>query len=152
VTAPAGRVLAVDWGEKRFGLAVSDPLRMIAQPLPTLTRRTGKRAPVGAILELLRTHEVTEVVVGLPLTPDGHEGPAAREARALGEAIARRSGLPAHFLDERMTTAHAVKSARRAGVKDEDSRARIDQMAAVGILQQWLDAQTRARAEQPDRA
>ena len=129
----------MDWGAKRFGLAVSDPLRMIAQPLTTLTRRVGKRAPVGRILELITTHEVTEGVVGLPLAPSGHEGAAAHEARALGEAIARRSGLPVHFADERMSTAHATKSARRAGVKDEDSRARIDQMAAVAILQGWLD-------------
>ena len=139
MAGPAGRVLAVDWGLKRFGLAVSDPLRMIAQPLTTLKRRLGKRAPVGAILDLIKTHEITEVVVGLPLTPQGAEREAAHEARALGEAIARRSGLPVHFVDERMTTAHATKSARRAGVKDEDSRAKIDQMAAVAILQGWLD-------------
>jgi len=139
VTAPAGRVLAVDWGEKRFGLAVSDPLRMIAQPLVTLTRRTGKRAPVGAILALLKTHEVIEVVVGLPLTAAGDEGPAAREARALGDAIARRSGLPVHYQDERMTTARARSAAREIGVRDRDARERVDQMAAVGILQAWLD-------------
>jgi putative Holliday junction resolvase len=143
-TDPAGRVLAVDWGQKRFGLAVSDPLRMIAQPLITLTRRAGKRAPVGKIVELIQTHEVTEVVVGLPLTPEGKEREAAREARALGEAIARRSGIPVHFADERMSTAHATKSARRAGVKDEDSREKIDQMAAVAILQGWLDRRTDA--------
>lgn len=141
-TDPAGRVLAVDWGQRRFGIAVSDPLRMIAQPLTTLTRRAGKRAPVGKIVELLALHEVTEVVVGLPLAPSGHEGAAAHEARALGEAIARRSGLPVHFQDERMSTAHATKSARRAGVKDGDSREKIDQMAAVAILQGWLDRRT----------
>jgi putative Holliday junction resolvase len=112
---------------------------MIAQPLTTLTRRAGKRAPVGAIAELLTTHDISEVVVGLPLSPEGDEGQAAGEARALGDAIAKRSGLPVHFLDERMTTAHAIKSARRAGVKDADSREKIDQMAAVGILQAWLD-------------
>jgi len=132
-------VLAVDWGEKRFGLAISDPLRMIAQPLTTLTRRAGKRAPVGPIIELLAQHQVSDVVVGLPLTPDGTVGPAAQSAQELGEAIARRSGIPVHYLDERMTTAHALKSARRAGVKDADSRETIDQMAAVGILQAWLD-------------
>jgi len=139
-----GRVLAVDWGEKRFGIALSDPLRMFAQPLVTLTRRAGKRAPVGAIAELLTEHGVTDVVVGLPLTPEGHEGTSASEARALGDAIAKRSGLPVHYLDERMTTAHAIKSARRAGVKDADSREKIDQMAAVGILQAWLDRGGRA--------
>jgi putative Holliday junction resolvase len=138
VTDPSGRVLAVDGGQKRFGLAISDPLRMIAQPLTTLTRRAGKRAPVGAMLDLITAHGVTDVVIGLPLTPAGDEGDAAREARALGEALARRSGLPVHFQDERMSTAHATKSARRAGVKDADSREKIDQMAAVAILQAWL--------------
>jgi len=134
-----GRVLAVDWGEKRFGIALSDPLRMIAQPLTTLTRRPKQRAPVGPIAALAAQHGATAIVVGLPLTMDGDEGDAARAARALGDALAVRTGLPVHYLDERMTTAHALKSARRAGVKDADSRERIDQMAAVGILQAWLD-------------
>ena len=129
----------MDWGEKRFGIALSDPLRMIAQPLTTLTRRAGKRAPVGAIIDLIAKHEVTDVVVGLPLTPEGDEGDAAHQARELGDALHRRSGVPVHYQDERMTTAHAIKSARRAGVKDADSRATIDQMAAVGILQAFLD-------------
>ena len=129
----------MDWGEKRFGLALSDELRMIASPLTTLTRRAGKRAPVGPITELITQHEVTDVVVGLPLTPEGDEGDAAKAARELGDAIHRRSGVPVHYVDERMTTAHAIKSARRAGVKDEHSRETIDQMAAVGILQSWLN-------------
>ena len=129
----------MDWGEKRFGLAISDPLRMIAQPLTTLTRRAGKRAPVGAIADLIAQHDVTDVVVGLPLTAEGTEGTAAQSAQELGAAIARRTGIPVQYLDERMTTSHAIKSARRAGVKDKGSREKIDQMAAVGILQAWLD-------------
>ncbi len=112
---------------------------MIAGPLTTLTRRPGKRAPIGAIAALIIEHGVSDVVVGLPLTMEGDEADAARQARLLGDAIAARSGIPVQYLDERMTTAHALKSARRAGVKDEDSRAKIDQMAAVGILQAWLD-------------
>ncbi len=112
---------------------------MIAQPLTTLTRRAGKRAPVGPIANLVAEHGVSEIVVGLPLTPEGDEQGAAREARALGDALVSRTGLPVHYLDERMTTAHALKSARRAGVKEKDARESIDQMAAVGILQAWLD-------------
>ena len=142
----------MDWGEKRFGVALSDPLRMIAQPLTTLTRRAGKRAPVGPIATLAAEHGVSEIVVGLPLTPEGHERDAAREARALGDALAARTGLPVHYLDERMTTAHALKSARRAGVKEKDARETIDQMAAVGILQAWLDARTRERTNAQDSA
>jgi putative Holliday junction resolvase len=137
--AAAGRVLAVDWGRKRFGVAISDPARLFAQPLATLVRRPKQRAPVAAVLDLVREHAVAEIVVGLPLTPEGEEGAAAGEARAFGARLAARGGLPVHFLDERMTTAHALKSARRSGVKDAASRGRIDQMAAVGILQAWLD-------------
>jgi putative Holliday junction resolvase len=135
----AGRILAVDWGEKRFGIAISDPLRMIAQPLITLERRAGKRAPVGPIAELIKKHEVMEVVVGLPLTSEGDEGEAAAEARALGDAIEKRCGKPVHYMDERMTTARAIRAQREAGVRDHQARARIDQMAAVAILQAWLD-------------
>lgn len=142
----AGRVLAVDWGGKRFGLALSDPTRLIAQPLVTLTRRANHRAPVAAIVELVARHQVSLVVVGLPLDLAGAEGEAAREARALGDAVARRSGIPVTYWDERLSTAAALRAARAAGVRDRDSRERIDQMAAVAILQHYLDAQ-RATAD-----
>ena len=141
----AGRVLAVDWGGKRFGLALSDPTRLIAQPLVTLTRRAKHRAPVADIVALIARHEVTQVVVGLPLEPEGNEGDAAREARALGEAVARRSGIPVAYWDERLSTVRALRAARSAGVRDRDSRERIDQMAAVAILQHYLDAARAAR-------
>jgi len=145
-----GRVLAVDWGSKRFGLALSDPTRLIAQPLVTLTRRANHRAPVADIVELIARHRVTLVVVGLPLDPDGAEGDAAREARELGEAVRRRSAVPVTYWDERLSTAAALRSARTAGVRDRDSRGRIDQMAAVAILQHWLDAQPRERTPAAD--
>ena len=143
--AGAGRVLALDWGTKRFGVALSDPLRLIAQPLTTLTRRPGRRPPVREIVELVARHAVALVVVGLPLGLDGEEGEAAGEARALGEAVQRRSGVPVTFWDERLSTALALRSARAAGVRDRDSRERIDQMAAVAILQHYLDAQAHGR-------
>jgi putative Holliday junction resolvase len=136
----AGRVLALDWGTKRFGVALSDPTRLIAQPLTTLTRRAGHRPPLAAIVELIRRHEVALVVVGLPLGPEGDEGDAAREARTLGEAVARRAEVSVTWWDERLSTAAALRSARAAGVRDRDSRERIDQMAAVQILQHYLDA------------
>ena len=144
-----GRALAVDWGTKHFGVAISDPGRLIAQPLTTLTRRAHHRAPVAKVVALVEEHGATDVIVGLPLTPEGDEGEAAREARAFGEAIGARSGRPVTFVDERLSTAHALKSARRAGVKDRDSRSRIDQMAAVAILQGWLDARAHSRTGAP---
>lgn len=139
VDGGVGRVLAVDWGQRRFGVALSDPTRLIAQPLTTLTRRPKQRAPVGALAALAAEHGATALVVGLPLTMDGEEGEAARTARTFGDQLAARTGLPVHYVDERMTTVHALKSARRAGVKEADTRGRIDQMAAVGILQAFLD-------------
>jgi len=145
--AGTGRVLALDWGTRRFGVALSDPSRLIAQPLTTLTRRPGRRPPVREIVELVASHEVALVVVGLPLDLDGEEGEAAGEARALGEAVQRRSGVPVTFWDERLSTAVALRSARAAGVRDRDSRERIDQMAAVAILQHFLDAQTHRRSD-----
>jgi len=138
--AGAGRVLALDWGTRRFGVALSDPTRLIAQPLTTLTRRAGHRPPLREILDLITRHEATLVVVGLPLTPDGEEADAAAEARALGEAVARRSGVSVTWWDERLSTAAALRTARAAGVRDRDSRERIDQMAAAQILQHFLDA------------
>ena len=132
-------MLAVDWGAKHFGVAISDPSRLIAQPLTTLTRRAHHRAPVARVVALVEEHGATQIVVGLPLTPEGEEGDAAKQARAFGAAIAQRSGRPVTYVDERLSTVHALKSARRAGVKDKDSRGRIDQMAAVAILQRYLD-------------
>ena len=134
----------MDWGRKRFGVALSDPGRLIAQPLTTLTRREGQRPPIAALLALIHAHDVTELVVGLPLSLEGEEGEAAAAVRAFGDALARRAALPVTFWDERLSTALALRSARAAGVKDRDSRDRIDQMAAVAILQHFLDARRAA--------
>ena len=142
-------MLAVDWGTVRLGLALSDPTRLIAQPLATLKRRAGHRVPIADILDLIARHEVALVVVGLPLEPDGGEGAAAAEARALGEALARRASVPVTYWDERLSTAAALRSARTAGVRDRDSRERIDQMAAVAILQHFLDARRAAATGAP---
>jgi putative Holliday junction resolvase len=142
-------VLAVDWGTVRLGLAISDPTRLIAQPLATLKRRAGHRVPIADILDLIAGREVRLVVVGLPLEPDGGEGAAAGEARALGEALARRADVPVTYWDERLSTAAALRAARSAGVPDRDSRERIDQMAAVAILQHFLDAQRAAGSGAP---
>jgi putative Holliday junction resolvase len=138
-----GRVLAVDWGERRFGVAVSDPSRTIAQPLATLRRRAGKRPPVAAVADLIVAHQVEEVIVGLPLTAEGEEGEAAGAARAFGEAVGRRAGRPVHYVDERMSTALARRASRESGVRERTARRRMDQMAAVAILQAWLDRQAK---------
>lgn len=137
-------MLAVDWGQKRFGVAISDELRMIASPLTTLTRRPKQRDPVGPVAALVAQQGVSEILVGYPLDEHGEERDAAQAARAFAEALRERCPVPVHLVDERMTTARAQRAARDAGVSTRDARHRIDQMAAVVLLQQWLDQQPRS--------
>ena len=137
---PQGRLLAVDWGERRIGLALSDESRTLAQPLTTLTRRVGKRFPMRQLLALLDEHAVTGVVVGLPLAPDGSEGDAAREARGLAADIARRAGRPVDVWDERLTTARALRAVRELGGSTRGRKNDVDALAAAVLLQHYLDA------------
>lgn len=132
----------MDWGAKRFGVAMSDPMRMIASPLTTLTRRPKQRAPVGQVAEIVTQHRISEIIVGLPLDQEGDEGDSAQQARAFSESLQARCKVPVHLVDERMSTARALRSARDAGVSTRDSKHRIDQMAAVVLLQSWLDRQS----------
>ncbi len=135
------RILGVDYGQRRVGLAVSDPTGTIAQPLPTLTRRAGKRPPVQAIADLAREWQVEALVVGLPLTLAGDESDWTRETRAFGQKLAERTGLPLHFVDERMTSVRAERAVRSLGLRrsEREDKARVDAAAAVLILQAFLD-------------
>ena len=135
-----GRILAVDWGERRIGLALSDEHQVLAQPLTTLTRRTGKRFPMQRLLTLIQQHGATEVVVGLPLAADGSEGEPAHQARALAGHIARRGGLPVELWDERFTTARALQAVREMGGSARGRKADLDALAATLLLQHYLDA------------
>jgi putative pre-16S rRNA nuclease len=135
-----GRLLAVDWGERRIGLALSDESRTLAQPLVTLTRRTGKRFPMRQFLTLLEQHAVTGVVVGLPLDGEGAEGEAAGAARALAADIARRSGKPVELWDERLTTARALQAVREMAGTTRGRKDDVDALAAAVLLQHYLDA------------
>jgi len=134
-TGGTERWMAVDWGTKRIGLAVSDPTGTIAQPLATLTRRTGRRFPLRQLKGHLDQWHPAGVVMGLPLEADGSEGPAAREAREAARLIAEKSGLPVELLDERMTTARALQ----AGGSGRADRVDVDQRAAAVLLQLYLD-------------
>jgi putative Holliday junction resolvase len=139
VTA-GGRLLGVDWGERRIGLALSDETQLLAQPLTTLTRRAGKRFPLRRLLALAQEHAVAAVVVGLPLDAAGEEGAAAAAARALADAIARHSGLPVELWDERFTTARVRGAVREMGGSTRGRRADLDALAATLLLQHYLDA------------
>ena len=138
-----GRILALDYGERRIGLAVSDPTATIAQPLPTITRRTGRRPPYTRILEILREWEAQAVVIGLPIESSGEEGEPATNARSFGDEIERRSGLRVEYWDERFTSARAEREISRLGLSASARRQkeRVDALAATLILQAYLDAQ-----------
>lgn len=140
-----GRVLAVDWGERRFGLAVSDESQTIATPLRTLTRRPGKRFPMPAFLELVEAQAAVGIVVGLPLTPDGSEGPAAAQARALADRLARRTMLPTELTDERMTTARAHGLIREQEGSARGRKEDVDALAAAVLLQGYLERRRNVR-------
>ena len=135
-----GRLLGLDWGERRVGLALSDETRVVAQPLTTLQRRPGKRLPLTRVAELCRLHAVSGVIVGLPLEPDGSEGDAARAARTLADGVARRTALPVTLWDERLTTARALRTIKELGGSTRGRKADVDALAATVLLQHYLDA------------
>ena len=136
-----GRILAVDWGERRIGLALSDETQTLAQPLTTLTRRAGKRFPMAQLLEHVTRNQVGGIVVGLPLDESGAEGDPAHAARALGDDIKRRVGdLEVHMWDERMTTARVLAAVREMGGSTRGRKDDVDAMAAALLLQHYLDA------------
>lgn len=139
------RILGIDFGERRIGLAVSDPTATIAQPLPTLQRRRGKRPPVAAVAALAREHGAEAIVIGLPLTAEGEESDWTREVRSFGEKLARATGLPVEYLDERFTSAQAERVIRSIGLKkqEREQKERIDAAAAMLILQAFLDRRKR---------
>jgi putative Holliday junction resolvase len=135
----AGRILAVDWGERRFGIAVSDESQIIATPVATLTRRPGKRFPMPALLEVVAAQQAVGVVVGLPLTSEGQEAGAAGQARALAERIERRTVLPVELVDERMTTARAHAAIREQGGSARGRKGDVDALSAAVLLQGFLE-------------
>lgn len=141
-----GRILGVDWGEVRIGLALSDESQTLASPLATLARRRGKRLPMPRLLEVAADHAAIGAVVGLPLTLAGDEGESATEARALADTLARRSGLPVDLWDERLSTARALRVVREQEGSTRGRKADVDALAAAVLLQHYLDARRGLRA------
>ncbi len=130
----SGRILALDPGRVRVGVAISDETRTIAQPHATLLRR-GDRNVLLEIAGLVRSLDVTEIVVGLPLQMDGSMGPAAKEARAFGDSVSRATGLRVGFADERLTTRQAEKMMLGQGASRHRRREAGDRVAAALLLQ-----------------
>ena len=148
---PVARVAGFDVGEKRIGIAVTDPLGYTAQPLLTIYRKTP-RADLKSIGRLLRKHDVAEAVVGNPLNMSGEVGPRARKAQEFAEQLRAEFGIPVHLVDERLTTWEAHQLLDQAGHSRRGASGRqqrkqiVDQVAAVLILQSFLDARDCGRA------
>ena len=144
------RALGIDFGERRIGLALSDPTRTIASPLPTVKRRAGKRPPIAALMKIIETNNVTALVMGLPLTLAGEESDWTHLIRSVAEALSERTGLPVHYVDERLTSVRAERAIRSLGLpkKKREEKGRVDAAAAVLILQSWLDQQPRPQGDQ----
>lgn len=140
------RILALDYGRRRIGVAVTDPTRTIASPLVTLVRREGKRPPWAEIARIVQEQEIAEFVIGLPLDLAGEEGAWAAEVREFGAQLARRFPLPVHWIDERLTSVMAERAVRGLGLKrgQREEKERIDAAAAALILQAFLRMQGRS--------
>ena len=140
------RILGLDIGEKRIGVAVSDPTGSVATPLCVLDARQvlgdGRQ-----LSQIVADYEAELIVAGLPLSLDGTEGPQAAAARAAAERLASLVSLPLDFADERLSSAEARRSMGEAGMSDRDQRGKVDMIAASIFLQSYLDARREARAD-----
>lgn len=136
---PRGRVLGLDLGEARIGVAISDDQGRLAVPLGTV--RTGAPRDLATIAELVRVHDVALVVVGHPLSLSGERGEAARKAERFAEALRRVLPVPVVLQDERLSTAEAERALAEAGARGVRRRRAVDRSAATVILQAYLDAQ-----------
>ncbi len=132
------RLMGLDLGEKRIGVSISDPDRLIAQSL-TVIQHTSLKRDIHAIEKLAKEHEVEKVVVGLPRRMDGTLGPAAEMAQTFAQELERRTKLPTVMWDERLTTVAAQRAMIEAGVRREKRRERVDAVAAAILLQSYLD-------------
>jgi putative Holliday junction resolvase len=138
-TKPAkGRVLALDVGKKRIGLALSDPLGITAQGLPTL-ERTNIREDLAALERLVKQNEVTLLLIGQPLHMSGRESRQSEYTRDFGERLGERTGVEVRFWDERLTTVEAQRVLKESGISIEKRARAVDRLAAVILLESFLD-------------
>ena len=132
------RILAIDPGTVRLGLALSDPSGTIAQPLSVLARRSEPE-DLKALVELVERHDVGIIVIGLPRLMDGRLDAAAQQAQAFGDQVARATGRPVAYWDERLTSVAAERYLIEQGKRRSKRRQEIDRMAATLLLQGYLD-------------
>lgn len=136
------RVLGLDVGSKKIGVAVSDPLGITAQGLPTI-RRTNKSADFAKLTEIVVQYGVCEIVVGYPLRLSGNEGSQSQKMQVFAEELRKKSGLQVHLWDERLTSSQANRILREAELSIKKRGEAVDRMAAVLILQSWMEANQR---------
>jgi putative Holliday junction resolvase len=134
-----GRVLGIDLGEVRVGVAISDDLGLLAHPLETIDAL--RRDPYDRVEELAREKQVDAIIVGVPRNMDGSFGPAALKAREVIERLRERVSCRVIPWDERLTTVAAERALREAGRKAREQRSVVDQVAAQILLQSWIDSQ-----------
>ena len=132
------RILALDLGKKRIGLAVSDELGVTAQGLPTIQRKNN-RTDLAVLARVVREKSVDRILIGNPLHMSGDAGVQAEAARQFGELVARYTGKQVQFWDERLTTVEASRVLRESGIGIEKRARAVDQLAAVILLQSYLD-------------
>ena len=133
-----GRLFSVDYGERRVGFAVSDPTRTIASPAGHIVRRAGKRPPIAQIVRRATEVEADAIVFGLPLDDNGDETPRSQEVRAVAAEIERRTGWPVSLVDERYTTAAALRAIREMKGTTRGRKGDVDALAATILLQHAL--------------
>ncbi len=143
------RILGLDYGSKTVGAAATDALGLTVQPLETISRQEEKRLrrTLARIAVLCEEMSIGEIVIGLPLNMDGSEGERAAKAREFGEKVAKRTGLPVHFEDERLTTLEADEILDQTRYARAERKSVIDQLAAVLILERWLSRKEKANGE-----
>jgi putative Holliday junction resolvase len=135
------RILGLDVGSRRIGVAISDPLGVTAQGLETLQRKT-KKHDFSYLHHLIREYDVKEIVVGLPLRMSGAEGIQAEKMHAFVDDLRKRFKLPVHLWDERLTSAEANRLLRATDLSIEKRGQAVDRMAAILILQSWMQSRT----------
>jgi putative holliday junction resolvase len=138
MTSDRGRLLAVDYGERRIGLAVSDPTGTIASPAGHILRRPGKRPPIAEIVRRAEELGARGFVLGLPLDEAGADTPRASQVRRIAAELERRTGLPVELFDERFTTAAALRAVRELGGSTKGRKGDVDALAATVLLQHAL--------------
>lgn len=134
------RILGLDYGSVTVGVAVNDGLGLTVQPVETIVRKEENklRRTCARIEELIREYDISLLVLGLPLNMDGSEGERAEKTRQFGDMLARRTGLPVVYQDERLTTAEADEILADSGIRRQDRKTYIDQVAAVLILEDYF--------------